>query len=220
MGERVRVAVVDGQPIFRKGLIGTIASPTVTVVAEGETADDVLRVVKQSKPDVLILDISISGNGLEAAESALHIRPNLKVVVVTASDNKGDVAEALRIGVQGYIVKGVSGPQLIDALKIILSGGQYITPSLATNLLMGSRSKVLLSDKANEIGLTLRDRQVLRHLAKGLSNQELADKLGVSVRTIKYYLTQVFRKMHVGSRVEAVLQAQKIRLDFNDEVQL
>ena len=219
MADRVKIAVVDGQPLFRKGLVDTISSSGLLVVAEGETADDAARIVQQSKPDILILDISIFGDGLGAAAAALRKRSTLKIVILTASDNKGDVAEALRIGAQGYILKGVSGPQLLEALGLIQLGERYITPALAARLIMQSRGKSLLADKASDIGLTLRDRRVLRHLAKGLSNQELALELGVNIRTIKTYLSQIFRKLEVRSRVEAVLEAQKIRLDLSDEAQ-
>jgi two-component system, NarL family, nitrate/nitrite response regulator NarL len=215
MADSMRIAVVDAQPLFRKGLADTIGGPMRLVVAEGECADDVGRIVRQSKPDMLILDVSVPGDGLAAAENALRMSPNLKIVIVTASDDESDIADALHIGAQGYILKGVSASELLSALETIDRGVPYVTPALAHRLLKQSKGKSLLANKAAALGLTARDKSVLGHLAKGLSNQQIAAELGVNVRTIKYYLTGIFRKMHVHTRVEAILEARRLRLDLD-----
>lgn len=219
MADRIRVAVIDSHPLFRKGLVETISGRQMVVVAEGETADDARRIVHESSPDILIIDISISGDGIAGAEKALRLRPGLKVIVLTASDDAVDLAESLRIGVHGYILKGVTEAELLNAMKAIHRGEPYITPSLASRLLAKSRGKSVFADEPNAIGLSLRDRRVLRQLARGLTNRELAAELGVNVRTIKYYLSQVFKKLRVHSRVEAILKVQKMRLDFRDQGQ-
>lgn len=216
MTPRTRIAVVDSQPLFRKGLVDTLVASKFDVVAEGETADDIVRIVQDGKPDVLIFDMAVSANILATASNALRKRQGLKIVVLTNSDHERNVADALRVGVHGYILKGVSGSELVSALTSIHRGDRYITPDLATRLLMQSKGKSLLEDKAADMGLTLRDRSVLRHLTKGLSNRQLAVELGVDIRTIKYYLTQVFKKMGVHTRVEAVLEAQKLGLDASE----
>ena len=162
---------------------------------------------------MLIFDTGICGDGISMAEKALRARPDLKIIILTASDNEKDVVDALRIGVHGYILKQVSAPELLKAIDVVRLGEPYITPSLASRLLIGTKGKSLLADQAGDkLGLTQRDRRVLRHLAKGLSNRELASVLGVKVRTAKYYLSQLFKKMQVQGRVDAILKAQKMNL--------
>lgn len=215
MADRMRIAIVDAQPLFRKGLADTIGGPTRQIVAEGASAEDVQRIVKQAKPDVLILDVNVPGDALAAIENALRASPNLKIVIVTASDEETEIADALHIGVHGYILKGVSGPELMAALVTINSGMPYVTPALAHRLLKQSRGKSLIADKAAAIGLTSRDKNVLGHLVMGMSNQQIAVALGVNIRTIKYYLTCIFKKMRVHTRVEAIVEARKLRLDLD-----
>jgi two-component system, NarL family, nitrate/nitrite response regulator NarL len=211
MANSIRIAVVDAQPLFRKGLVDTIGGPRRVVVAEGERAEDVGRIVRQSKPDMLILDISMSG-GITAVETALRTLPDLKIVIVTGSDDESAIADALHFGAQGYILKGVSGQELLSALETIDGGVPYVTPALGHRLLKRSKGSVLSADKATEIGLNPRETNVLGHLADGLSNRQIASKLGVKVSTIKYYLTQIFKKMQVHGRVEAILEARKLGL--------
>jgi len=215
--DRIKLAVVDGQPLYRQGLANAFAGSKLVVVAEGGRADDTHRAVQTGKPDILLLDIGVPGDGIAAAEDILRIRPNLKIVILTASDDDGDVADALRMGARGYILKDVSGPELVKALEAIHRGEPYITPTLASRLLMQNKGRPLSAQKSGDIGLTLRDKQILGYLAKGLTNQEIARSLGVNVRTIKHYLTQVFRKMRVRNRVEAILEAQKMRLELDGQ---
>ena len=190
------------------------------VVAEGGTADEAHLAVERAKPDVLLLDIGVPGDGMAAAGEILRMRPNMKVVVLTASDVEEDVAGALRAGVHGYILKDVSGPELVTAIEAIHRGEPYITPTLASRLLMQNKGRSLSVQTTEAVGLTLRDKQMLGHLARGLTNQEIARSLGMNVRTIKHYLTQVFRKMRVRNRVEAIIEAQKMRLELDGQAQL
>jgi DNA-binding NarL/FixJ family response regulator len=217
MADSIRIAIVDAHPLFRKGLVDTISGPRMTIVAQGETIEDMRRIVEQSKPDILIFDIGIPGGGVGVADNALRARSDLRIIILTASDDQADVADALRIGVHGYILKGVGGTELVDAIECVHLGQPYISPALATRLLVQTKGKSLLADRASVIGLTVRDKRVLHHLAKGLTNRQLASELGVDVRTIKYYLSRIFKKMRVQGRVEAILEAQKMRLDFRDQ---
>jgi DNA-binding NarL/FixJ family response regulator len=216
MAERINVAVIDGHPLFRQGLANAVLGSRLVVVAEGATADDARRAVQKGKPDILLLDIGVAGDGIGAAEDVLRARPTVKVVILTASDDEEDVADVLRIGVHGYILKDVSGPDLVSALEAIHRGEPYITPALASRLLMQNKGRWSLpARKTEERGLAPRDEQILGHLAKGLTNEEIARSLGVNVRTVKHYLTQVFRKMRVRNRVEALLEAQRMGLDLD-----
>jgi two-component system nitrate/nitrite response regulator NarL len=217
VADRIKVAVVDAHPLYRQGLANAVSGSRLVVVAEGGSAEDALPVVQRGKPDVLLIDIGVPGDGMGAAQGLLRGRPNLKVVILTAIDDEEDVGEALRMGVHGYILKDVSGPELVMAIETIHRGEPYITPSLASRLLMRSRGRPLVAQNGADMGLTSRDRQILGYLAKGLTNQEIAKSLGMNVRTVKHYLTQVFRKMRVRNRVEAILEAQKMRLELDGQ---
>jgi two-component system, NarL family, nitrate/nitrite response regulator NarL len=217
VADRIKVVVVDAHPLYRHGLANAVAGSRVVVVAEGGTAEDARRAVQKGKPDILLMDTAVPGDGMGAAQAILRLRSGLKVVVLTASDSEEDVAEALRIGVHGYILKDVSGSELVSAIEAIHRGEPYVTPALASRLLMRSKGRPLAPHKGEDVGLTARDKRILGYLAKGLTNQEIARSLGMNVRTVKHYLTQVFRKMRVRNRVEATVEAQRMRLELDGQ---
>lgn len=217
MADRIKLAVVDAHPLYRHGLVNALVGSRLVVVAEGETAEDALRAVQKGKPDVLLLDIAVPGNVMVAAQEIMRLRASLKVVVLTASDDEEDVTDALRLGVHGYILKEVSGPELVSAIEAICRGEPYVTPALASRLLMRSRGRPLAPGRGDDVGLTARDKRILGYLARGLTNQEIARSLGMNVRTVKHYLTQVFRKMRVRNRVEATVEAQRMRLELDGQ---
>jgi DNA-binding NarL/FixJ family response regulator len=213
--DRIKVALVDAHPLYRHGLVNALAGSRFVVVAEGGTAEDAHRAVRKRKPDVLLIDIAVPGDVMGAVQEALRLRSSLKVVVLTASDGEEDVTDALRIGVHGYILKDVSGPELVSAIEAIHRGEPYITPALASRLLMRSRGRPLAPHRGDNADLTARDKRILGYLAKGLTNQEIARSLGMNVRTVKHYLTHVFRKMRVRNRVEATVEAQRMRVELD-----
>lgn len=212
MADRVRIAIVDSYPIFRKGLVDTISGSRRVVVAEGETTEDVLRIVAELDLDILIMDPSISAYSMGIIEKLLNENAGLKIIALTASDDEADVAEALRCGIHGYILKGVTGTELLSAIDNIVAGESYVTPTLGSRMLMKAKSKQGFTYIAAAADLTHHDRWVLRRLAKGLNNRQIAGELGINVRTAKYYLSQLFKKLGVRSRLEAVLKAQKMGL--------
>jgi DNA-binding NarL/FixJ family response regulator len=215
VADRIKVAVVDAHPLYRQGLANALAGSGLALVTEGATADDAHPAVKTGNPDVLLLDIRVPGDGMAAAEDVLRTRPGLKVVILTACEEEENVTDALRIGVHGYILKSVSGPELVHAIEAIHRGEPYITPALASRLLIQSRGSPLPVQRNASIDFTSRDRRLLGYLARGFTNQEIARSLGLNVRTVKHYLTQLFRKMRVRNRVEASLEAQKMRLELD-----
>jgi two-component system, NarL family, nitrate/nitrite response regulator NarL len=208
MSRPIRIVVIDSHPIFRQGVIRTIGrSDGMALVGEGTTAADAQRLAGEKRPDVLILDIAIR-DGLEiVAEMAAQ---GVKCLVLTALDDVLSVSNALAAGANGYILKGVSGLELIGALKAVNSGQPYVTAELAVRLLIGVKGKSLVPkrDAKVQAALTYREQQVLEHITKGYTNQEIAEKLGLTIGTIKYYLSQLFKKMHVRNRVQAVLAAK------------
>jgi len=208
MSKPIRIVVIDSHPIFRQGVIRTIArSDGLALVGEGTTAADARHLVDEKNPDILVLDVAIREGQEVAAEI---VAQGIKCVILTALDDVLSVSNALAAGASGYILKGVSGLDLINALKAVNNGQPYVTAELAVRLLSGVKGKSLVPkrDAKVQAALTYREQQVLEHITKGYTNQEIAEKLGLTIGTIKYYLSQLFKKLHVRNRVQAVIAAK------------
>jgi two-component system, NarL family, nitrate/nitrite response regulator NarL len=202
----IRIAVVDEHPIFRQGVIRTIArTESMEFVGEGTTAEDARRLASEQEPHILILDIAIRNGRAVIAEI---VKRGVKCVVLTTRDDVLSVSNALAAGANGYILKGVSGLELIAALRGIQNGEPYVTAGLAARLLIGGSSLVPRRVAKVQAALTYREQQLLDHITKGYTNQEIANKLGLTVGTIKVYLTQLFKKMRVRNRLEAMIAAR------------
>ena len=201
----IRIGLVADHPLFREGLTEALgASANLTIVAQGRTADDALRMATDATLDILLLEIEISGNGIDAVRAIRGAKCKVNVVILTAFDNEELVIEALRAGAQGYILKNVTGADLIRAIEFIHRGEPHVTPALASRILsrLVTRRDALFANR-DLIGLTSRERQVLSHLSRGLTNREIALQLGISIKTVKQHTMVVFSKMGVRNRVEA-----------------
>jgi two-component system, NarL family, nitrate/nitrite response regulator NarL len=211
MTDRIRVAVVDDHPIFREGVAFTIrSSQAFEIVAEGASADDAIRIAKDQLPDVILLDVSMPGGGIEAARVISTACPVVKVIMLTVSEQEEDVTQALEAGANGYILKGTSGTDLISTLQSVSRGESYVSPGLAARLLAVSMRNVRQQARpAEQVDLTKREEQILELVARGLTNKEIANTLSISEKTVKHYMTNVMQKLQVRNRVEAVLALQK-----------
>ncbi len=212
MSDRIQVAVVDDHPLFREGVANTLAaSPYIEVVGQGETAEDAIRLAGDLLPDILLLDISMKGGGINAAREISAAYPVVKLVMLTVSEREEDVAASLKAGARGYILKGVTARDLVTAVQSIHAGESYVTPTLAANLLLewqeGQGGTDIPTTPLDE--LTERERQILELLATGCSNKEIARDLDLREKTVKHYMTNILQKLQVRNRVEAALIAQK-----------
>ena len=212
MPDRIQVAVVDDHPLFREGVANTLAaSPNIEVVGQGESAEDAVRLAGDLLPDILLLDISMKGGGINAAREISTAYPVVKIVMLTVSEREEDVAASLKAGARGYILKGVSARDLVAAVQSIHKGESYVTPTLAANLLLEWREGPGAMDMPTTRldDLTGRERQILELLTTGCSNKEIARELDLSEKTVKHYMTNILQKLQVRNRVEAALLAQK-----------
>ncbi len=211
MSDRIQVVIVDDHPLFRDGVIQTLrAEPDIEIVGQGTSAPEAIRLTSELLPDVILLDSTIPGGGLNAARTIAASAPVTKIVMLTASGAEEDVLAALKAGARGYILKGVSGRDLIKIVKEVYAGEAYVTPTLAASLLSEMQDGTAgQKPAANPLdGLTERERQILEQVAQGLSNKEIAQQLFLSEKTIKHYMTNILQKLQVRNRVEAALLAQ------------
>lgn len=208
MSEKISIAVVDDHPLMRDGIVATLqASADFAVVATGGCADDAIRIAQEIEPRMILLDLSMPGCGLEAARKICSAKPSMKVMILTVSEREDDVIAAMSTGVCGYILKGISGVDLIATLKAVSHGETYITPNLAARLLSKSRGGVQSKTpvKEPEVQLTVREEQILLEVKSGLTNKEIARKLVLSEKTVKHYMTSVLQKLRARNRVEAAM---------------
>ncbi|MGV6804546.1 MAG: response regulator [Ruegeria sp.] len=203
------IVLADDHPIFRDGLRKTLDDTEgFTVLAVGESADDAVRLSRQHKPDLAILDLSMPGGGIAATREIAALDPAPYIAILTVSEDGSDVADALEAGATGYILKGVTASALVDSLRSIAAGDGFMSPGLASRVLFSIRkgtekpaSFAALQD------LTYREEEILRRVAKGLSNREIADDLNLQEKTVKHYMTNILSKLHARNRVEAALIA-------------
>jgi DNA-binding NarL/FixJ family response regulator len=213
----IRVLVVDDHPLFRQGVLFTLGRhPEIEIVGEGDNGRQAIDLAARLQPDVLLLDITMpERNGIEAAAEVKRVSPETRIVMLTASEESDDLMAAMKAGAQGYVVKGAGAGEIVEAVLAAARREAYITPKMAGNLLrdMTQKPRGASTDPLDE--LTERERQVLELVATGLSNKEVGQQLGLAEKTIKHYLTAVLQKLHVRSRVEAALLAQRHGLGAN-----
>lgn len=205
------MAVVDDHPMMRRGVSETLSEePDLELVGTGASAQDALRLAKQERPDLILLDIALPGGGIEAAREIVKSCPDVKVVMLTVREDRATVNAALRAGARGYIVKGVEGPELVNTLRRVNSGQSYVTPALAAQLLAADKdsASALSADAAPGARLTAREQQIVELLGKGLSNLEIAEELELTESTIKHYMTRILQKLGFRNRTEAAIFAR------------
>jgi len=212
MDDKIQIVLVDDHPLFREGVAHTLRSePDIEVVGQGESLEEAVRLVGDLMPDVILLDINIPGGGIQAAQTIAATYPATVIVMLTASSEDDDLVAALKAGARAYILKGVAARELVRIIRSARAGEGYVTPALAASLLSemagGGRSRQSAANPLSE--LTEREHQILEHVATGLSNKEVGERLYLSEKTVKHYMTNILQKLHVRNRLEAVLLAQK-----------
>lgn len=209
--DRIRVVVVDDHPLWREAVVNTLgARADFHVVGQGDSAKEAIALAGDLLPDLMLLDVSMPGGGLSAAKEIGENYPVIKIVMLTVSEDEDVVMGAIKAHAKGYVLKGVSGDELIHILHTIAAGESYITPTLAGNLLIESEHvKTDIGESILPATLTERERQILTRLSTGLSNKQIASDLHLSEKTIKHYMTNLMQKLQVRNRVEAALVAQR-----------
>lgn len=206
MDNRIRVAIVDDHPLFREGVAATLSDEAlIDVVAQGACAADAVRICEQLLPNILLLDISMPGDGITAARQIVQRCPVVRIIMLTASESEEHVSAALEAGASGYVLKGISACELTSMITSVNAGGTYVTPSLAARVLSQMKTRLAHPAEPDFPSLTKREEEILACVAQGQTNKEIALELGISEKTVKHYMTNIMQKLQVRNRVEAVL---------------
>jgi DNA-binding NarL/FixJ family response regulator len=210
---RIKIAVVDDHPLFREGVMRSLSDiPEFEMVGEGGSRDDALQIVRDICPDVMLMDISMPGNGLEAIREALDHCSELKIVMLTVSESSEDISKALRLGAKGYVLKGVGSRGLADVVRTVAAGESYVSPALSARLIAGLSNLPDPEEKADPLAeLTEREQEVLHLVASGLSNKRVARELDLHEKTVKHHMTRILSKLKVTNRTEAALALRDAR---------
>jgi two-component system, NarL family, nitrate/nitrite response regulator NarL len=198
MSKSFSIAVIDDHPLFREGVVSMLTSVDgIEVVGQGSAAAEAVKVAQELLPDFMLLDVGLPGGGVEAAATIVRNCPNVRIIMLTASENEQDVASALQAGARGYILKGSSGPELVETLRVIARGDSYVAPNLAARLLIKQSKRIEAVVDQNPHNLTSREEEIFALVARGMSNKEVARSLNCTERTIKHHMTNIMQKLNV-----------------------
>ena len=205
----IRVLLADDHALFRQGLKSLLeAEGDIRVIGEAKDGREALRAALETNPDVILMDIQMPGlDGAEATKEILKEKPDAKVVMLTMYRQDAYVFEAVKAGARGYLLKDVSADELIDAVRRVAAGEVLLDAELAEQIIQDFRAKEAEIPKSRRADLTDREVQILRLLAQGATNQEIADELGISEKTVRNRLSEIFAKLHLNNRTQAALYA-------------
>jgi DNA-binding NarL/FixJ family response regulator len=208
MAETIRILVADDHPIVRDGLVAILSTqPDLDVVAEAGDGQEVLAQVAQSQPDVVLLDLEMPQlDGVETLRRLRERHPQTRVIIFTAFDTDERILAAVQAGAQGYLLKGAPRQEVFNAIRVVHEGGSLLQPVVASKLLR-QMSAPAAGDAGLVDPLTPREQEVLNYLAQGLQNKEIAQKLVISERTVKFHVSSILTKLEAGNRTEAVAVA-------------
>ena len=213
----IRVLVADDHALFRRGLNMILESEGgIQVVAEAEDGFEAVEKALDLAPDVVLMDVRMPRlSGIEAAAQIRDGIPSAKILMLTVSDEEEDLYEAVKAGANGYLLKEISIEEVADAIRAVTQGQSLISPSMASKLLDEFNTLSRQADSRQSPHaprLTERELEVLQLVAQGLSNKRIAEKLFISENTVKNHVRNMLEKLHVHSRMEAVLLAMRENL--------
>lgn len=209
---RTRILLADDHALLREGLAGILASqPDLAVVGEAGDGLEAIVMARELQPDLILMDIQMPGcDGIEATRKIKQFLPNTIIVMLTVRDDEEKLFGALKNGAQGYLLKNIRSVDMLHMLRGALQGDLVIPPHLAGRMLEEFRrlSHLASSDPSEALDLSAREREVLGLVAQGLADKEIAERLTISLYTVKSHLRNILSKLQVGSRREAARLAK------------
>jgi DNA-binding NarL/FixJ family response regulator len=206
----ISVALIDDHPLMIEAISSLLnRTPGFHLVGTGITARDLVEVCTLTQPDVAVVDLHMIGDVYTAIAEAIKASPSTKFLAYTASSGVDTAIRALDAGASGYVLKGSSPTELVQAIVSVRSGETYITQNFASRVIAGLRDSSLRRKAAEAVILSIRERQIVRLLMNGKTNKEIAIAIKISEKTVKHYMTVLMQKLQVRNRVEVVIAAQK-----------
>ncbi len=212
MSARVRVVLVDDHHLFRSGVRVELGD-AVDVVGEASEVDAAVELIVERVPDVVLIDVHMPGGGGAAViRRVLGRHPEIRFLALSVSDAPEDVIDIVRAGARGYVTKTISGPELTDALGRVAGNDVVFSPRLAGFVLDAFASVGIDASDPELDQLTAREREVLRHIARGYAYKEIARQLTISVKTVESHVSSVLRKLQLSNRHELTRWATERRI--------
>jgi DNA-binding NarL/FixJ family response regulator len=208
--ETLRVLLVDDHDLFRTGLRNLLEEQTVQVVGEAADGDQAVRMVRELAPDVVVMDLNMPGmSGVEATRQVTSLAPLTRVVVLTISDQDDDVMNAILAGACGYLMKDSSIQDLMQGIRAAAVGESLISPHIAAKVLQRMRATGTSEQDAETIRAELSDREieVLKLIANGKDNAQIAGELHISPKTVKNHISNILMKLQIDNRIQAAVYA-------------
>jgi len=209
--EPLRVLIADDHPLFRHGIQALLsATPDMEVVGEASTGEEAVGLAATLSPDLILMDIQMPGvNGIEAARQILRVSPHVRILMVTMFEDDASVFTAMRAGARGYVLKDTEKVELLRAIRAVGSGEAIFSPAIATRLLdFFAAPRPPLPPQVFP-DLTDREREILDLIAQGRNNAEIASRLVLSPHTVRNYVSNIFSKLQVADRAQAIVRARE-----------
>jgi len=210
----IRVLIVDDHALFREGVYAILKSvPDIEIIGEAGTGKDALTLVSDLIPDVVLMDIQMPDlNGVEATEQILKNHPNMGIIIVTMLEDDDSLFSAMRAGARGYVLKGADKAEMLKSIRAVAGGEALFGSAIATRLLNFFKEKQ--EQPRTEVAsiplpdLTVREREILDYIAHGDTNTEIAERLNLSLKTVRNHVSSIFNKLQVANRAQAALRAR------------
>ena len=214
MRDPIRVLIADDHPVFRDGLRVLLeATADTTLVGQAVSGDEVVRLAATLEPDVILMDLKMPGiNGIEATRQIVQTRPQIGVLVITMFEDDNSVFAAMRAGARGYLLKGADKNEILLAIRAVSGGEAIFGPAIAHRLAqyftVPARATGTLPAQVFP-DLTDREREILALIGAGRNNREIADHLVLSLKTVRNYVSNIFSKLQVNDRAQAIVRARE-----------
>lgn len=208
--EKISILIADDEPAFRSGLRALLKSVDVlALVGDAETGGEAIRLAAELQPDIILMDINMPGdNGIEATRRILHASPHIGILILTMFEDDDSVFAAMRAGARGYLLKGALKAEILRAIQTVGGGGVVFGAAIAQRMMryFAGVKPVESSDLFPE--LTDREREILNLIAEGLNNSDIAQRLTLSSKTVRNHITNIFSKLQVADRAQAIVRAR------------
>lgn len=221
--KKIRVLIADDHTLFREGLRALLNTmPDIEVVGEAAEGESAIEQVTVTQPDVILMDINMPGvNGIEATRRILETHPRLGIIMVTMLEDDASVFAAMKAGARGYVLKGADHEDILQAIHAVAGGQAVFGPAIAARIMtffqnLNSTPKIVVPTDAFP-ELTSREREVLQLMAQGAGNKAIAEKLVISGKTVSNHISNIFSKLQVADRAQAVLRARDAGLGLEGD---